>query len=159
MLYFFNNGLFDFTEWREAKLGEKIGFDVDTTTLWIKTSASLGTDNIIAVSFYTMNGKHAGRLVIGTTNPPTWYLSGCTHNEKEFYYFGSQWRITVKRSSNEIIVYLGNVEVISVNYMNNKDCDNQHASTIWSKDIAEIMFGFMNTATVSYIPHSKFFWA
>ena len=130
---------------------------MDTTTLWIKTSASLGTDNIIAVSFYTMNGEQVGKLVIGTINPPTWYLSGCTRNKRRIYYFCPQLRITVKRSSHDILVYCENNEVISVNYMNNYDCDMQHASTIWSNDIAEILFGFENTAAVSYKPHSKFF--
>ena len=126
---------------------------MDTTTLWIQTPVKLGTDNVIAVDFYTINGEFAGLLVIRSTNPPRYFLSGCTSKEREFNRFGPQWGITMKRSSNEIIVYCGDNEAISVNYMNNHDCDMAGASTIWSRDIAEIMFdGFHNTATVSYIP-------
>ena len=146
------------TGWIAVQRDVNIEYDIETTSLEIRTDSVLGSGDLVYVYFKDSQGRWAGAVHVQFTSTPQYHIGWCTN----WVNFQTPlptatvkvWRITVIKSSDIVSVQiLCNGEEV-VNYVLSDSTCVSGWTTLWSRDGVQIYFypGY-NTASDYYRPY------
>ena len=156
------------TNWTAVRLS----LDLEETPLEIKTDSALGSEDQLAVWFYTSQDEPVGRVLIHFTSTPQYTLWECV-SKADFptslpIAVEKTWRITLNRSSGVRLQIRCNGEDVLDFLMSDETCgkpqnDWKHDwgddwSIAWSRDVEKIFFPNWDSASDYFKYHqpSKF---
>ncbi|KAL5247451.1 hypothetical protein ACHWQZ_G019360, partial [Mnemiopsis leidyi] len=145
-------------DWIAVQREVKINYDLENSPLQIRTDSEVGSVEKVRVYFYNAQGDIAGGVCLHFSSPPQWRLFYCT----SWTNFPADlppetdkvWKITLTRTSDvpRVVLHCNNVEVLNVT-MSDSTCDSRSGwSTIWSRNVDKIMFGYSDTASDYFRP-------
>ena len=134
--------------------------DLENSPLQIKTDSADGSDEYVAVMFYTADPEryNAGEVSLRFTSPPQYELFSCGTPWTNFptslpTETAKIWTITLTRTSGtvSVIIHCNNKEVLNL-VLSDTTCSTSYWSTIWSRDVEQIDFERHGTASDYYRP-------
>ena len=145
------------TGWIAVQRDGLIDFNLEQYSLNITTDSTLGSDDKVAVWFYTSQGVYAGGLSLYFSSTPQYWIGYCSSGYTNFSTNlppdnDKVWRITLSRTSGiRLVVHCNEVEVLNI-LMSDSTCGSSVWSDYWSREVAKIMFPSFDTASDYYQP-------
>ena len=146
------------TGWIAVQREVLIDFNLEQYSLAIKTDSTLGSNEGVAVKFYTSpEGYSAGELQLDFSSTPQYRIWYCNIDYTNFPTNlppdnDKVWRVTLTRTSGiRLVVHCNEVEVINI-LMSDSKCNISNWSTFWSREVAKIKFSSFDDASDYYQP-------
>ena len=143
--------------WIAVQRDVKIDFNLEEYSLNITTDSTLGSNEGVAVKFYTSQGDWAGTLQLYFTSPLQYTIGGCITDWTNFPTNlppdnDKVWRVTLTRTSGiRLVVHCNEEEVLNFLF-SDTTCGSSDWSTFWSREVAKIKFSSGDTASDYYQP-------
>ena len=140
-------------DWTAVQRG--ISTDLETTPLEIKTNSTLGSEDILDVTFYTTQTVTAGGVEIYLSSIPQYYLTWCSSSRTNFSSnlpskVDRIWRITLDKTAGiRLMIHCNGVEVVNV-LISDDTCDRRDWRIYWSRNVEKIYFATLDTASDYY---------
>eukprot|EP00116_Pleurobrachia_bachei_P005695 sb/3465957/ len=137
--------------WTAVERDVLIPWDLEGTSLQIKTSSTLGSDEQIIVRMYYKDDDYIGSVRVRFTSPMQYQIQYCTaykdlpvQPQKEV---DKIWKIT--KTETALIITCNGVEVLNYLFA---DSSRSECVTRWAGDVVEdVLFYFEDTASDFYI--------
>ena len=133
------------TVWKPVERDVKIPFNMDTTSLQIKTDSLAGSENAVNVQFFTAEKEYIGSVYLDFFSPPEYAVGGCMNNR---YHplptnlipseVTKVWQIN-KLPGLRITVQCNGLTVVDFT-LTDETCDDHDWSIMWNKQIKQIDF-------------------
>ena len=138
-----------------------INWDLENTPIEIMTDGKLGSSRRLRLRFETANNAYAGGVGIFLSEPPRYWIGGCS---EEWGFFPTNvtneinrvWRITIDKNTLDIKLQIhcnGEKELDMI--LSDETCSNTNYSRNWSKDVEKIYFNVADNAS-NYIRPGNF---
>ena len=134
-----------------------IEWDLESKPLEIMTNSVLGSDDMVAVLFYSAKGQDAGKVVLYFTSTLQYFLTYCSTSDTYLPVTPPSatdkvWRITLTRTAGvRLVIHCNEVEVLNT-LLSQATCSHSSWSTYWNRDVTKIMFYYFETASDYYRP-------
>ena len=133
----------------------KIPHHLARTPLQIRTNSIDKSGDKVHVSFYTAAVDIVGSVKLWFDSPTKYAISFCTPDYSPFLSalpsdVNKTWKIA-KFAGPRITVHCNEVEVVDI-IMSAQTCTHHLWSEKWSKEVEQIEFGSLDTASDYYIP-------
>ena len=132
-------------------------WDLAAVPLEVKTNSVLGSDDQVRLALYSAEGEYAGVVYLYFTSPPQYSLHWCGPDTIFPTTIPSAtdkvWRFTLTRTAGiRLVIHCNDVEVLNFLFSDTTCISKSSWSTIWSRDVATILFRSDGTAPDYYGP-------
>ena len=138
----------------------KIDYDLESTSLEIKTDSELERGDKVGLKLYNAQGENAGGIKIYLQATSQFRIRSCQEDRFNFPKDNvpsakdKVWRVTVTKSSNvRLVIHCNDVEVLNT-VLSPSNCQGYKDdwSRRWNRDVAQILFDSEDTASDFYRP-------
>ena len=132
----------------------KIDYDLENSSLQIKTNSEVGSDEELRVKYFNNEGGKAGGITLFLTSNPTYSLWFCSSGNEFLTELPTEtdkiWTLSLTRTpSVKLVIHCNDKEVVKV-VLSDTTCDDTSWSSIWIREVVKIEFTKMNTAADFY---------
>eukprot|EP00116_Pleurobrachia_bachei_P011876 sb/3472138/ len=122
-------------QWTAVEKNAKIPWDLEGTSLQIKTNSTLGSVEIIVVSVYDKDSHWLGGVGVKFSSPMQYYISSCTSGYKDLpvqppVEVDKIW--TTTKTETALIITCNNVEVLNYLFVDSSD---SNCVPTWGGDV------------------------
>ena len=132
-------------DWTAVQRKVQIPLDLENTPLEIRTNSTLGSEDIVDVSFSTTHRALAGGVGIYFFSTPQYWLSWCSSYSTNFpsnlpSEVDKIWRITLDKTAGiRLKMHCNGVEVLNT-LLSDNTCSDSKWRNYWSRDVEKIYF-------------------
>ena len=136
-----------------------IAWDLESTPLEFRTNSVLGSVDQVIIYFYSAGGNIAGEVALRFTSTLQYSLNWCSTSWTILPVTPPSatdkvWRFTLTKTAGvRVVIHCNDVEVLNT-LISQATCSDSGWSTVWSRDVAKIMFRSDDTASDYYRPQS-----
>ena len=132
-----------------------IEWDLESTPLEIRTDSVRGSGNQVIVDFFSAGEQRAGRIHLYFLPILEYFLDLCYSSWTNLPVTAPSatdkvWRITLTRTAGvRLVIHCNDVEVVNT-LLSQATCSYSEWSTIWNRDVANILFHSYDRASDYY---------